>query len=343
MIDLGTSHYRAALDGGKTVIQEPCVIAHPDRGGVVIGSDAQRMIGRSPAHIRIVRPVELGVIVDLDGASLIIRDCVARLSPRRFGLKTKLSIAVPSNLTQIQRRSIEEAGKLAGAQSVQLINASVAAGLGAGLPIQAPRGCLVVHMGAGITEAAVLSMNEVVESNTLPSGGHALDAAIMERVRREYRFMIGQRTAEYVKHQLGGDDGLEMVEIRGRNLQTGLPDVLQVQRQVVDDLLESYCRSVVDLIGRTISACQPELAGDVYESGILLVGGGALMRHMVTRLGGQMAMTTIVAQAPETCVIRGLMRRRVDLDTANKSLQPWHPFTKRARLALRADGKGVES
>ncbi|MCY0874741.1 MAG: rod shape-determining protein [Firmicutes bacterium] len=316
MMDVGTTHYRAATGKGQ-VIQEPCVVAHAKTKTPLIGTQAKRMIGRSPERVQIVHPVQEGVIVDLEATAAIMRSCIEQFSPRRFRSKVSLTIAVPSNLTHIQSRSLQEAGRLAGAQRIELVPASVAAGLGASLPMHTATGCLLVHLGGGVTEASVLSMGEVVESRRLPNGGQEMDRLIAERVRKEYFFLIGEQTAENMKRELSMQPELAGQNVRGRNLRTGLPGTVFVKRAIVDELLTAYAASVIDLIAQTISTCEPELAGDISERGIVLTGGLARIALLVSKIEQRVGVPTTVAKEPESCVIRGLIEKSAQLKSHN--------------------------
>lgn len=316
MMDVGTSNYRAATTGKEQVIQEPCVVARTKTKAPLIGTKAKRMIGRSPEQVQIIHPVKEGVIVDLDATAAIMRSCIEQFATSRLRGKVSLTVAVPANLTHIQTRALQEAGRLAGAQRILLIPAAVAAGLGAGLPMHTPSGCLIVHLGGGVTEAAVLSMGQVVESRRLPTGGQAMDRTIAERVRKEYFFLIGEQTAENMKHDFSMQPLLEGLHVRGRNLRTGLPGTVFVQRAVVDELLTTYATAVIDLIAQTISTCEPELAGDISDRGIVLTGGLAHIEPLVRQIQQRVGVPVTVATDPESCVIRGLIQ------TSSGSAQP---------------------
>jgi rod shape-determining protein MreB len=307
-LDLGTSNFRAGICGRSDIISEPCVIAFEQDGETVIGTEAARMVGRNPDMIEVANPIKWGAIHDFGAVVQVMRHVVKTLLPSGFGRRFSLTVAVPSGLTQVERKAVEEAGKSAGAREVRLVNATVAAAWGAQLPIESPMGCLVVNLGAGVTEAAILSMQGIVDSRSLNTGGRSIDEAIAESIKREYWFLVGQLSAENLKQRCGEMGGTDPLEVKGRNLHTGLPDRLLVSRSIVDDQLETYCGTIVELIVQTLSTCPPELVGDIVERGIILVGGGAKVKGLVRKLIAHTEVPIIVAEEPETCVIRGLLR-----------------------------------
>lgn len=312
VMDLGTEYFRVALKGTKKILNEPTVMARTHTGRLIIGKEAADMVGRNPEIIQLFKPVSDGVIRDLDTVVQLIQHAVKVLAPSTFTRKFNLTLAVPSGLTQVEQKVVEDAARLAGARHVQLVNSIVAAAEGAGLPISKPTGSLVVSLGAGVTEAAVLSMNGIVESQRLRMGGRTIDEGTMERLRKEYSFLIGQKSAEQLKHRFSEDKSAPHIGVRGRDLQTGLPGQLSVPRSVIDDQLEMYCDAITDLIAHTISTCPPELVGDITEQGVVLVGGGSQAGGLLERLLKRLDVPINLAEGPDTCVIRGLLAR------------PWH-------------------
>lgn len=313
-LDLGTSNFRAGICGRSDIISEPCVIAYDADGKTVIGTKAAQMVGRNPEQIEICTPIEWGAINDFGAVVQVMRHAVKTFLSGGFGRRFSLSIAVPSGLTQVERKAMDEAGKSAGAREVHLINATVAAAWGAKLPIESPLGCFVVNLGAGVTEAAILSMQGVVDSRSLNIGGRSLDRGIAESIRKDYSFLVGELSAENLKQRCGDMDGADPLEVKGRNLQTGLPDSRLVPRFIVDDQLTTYSETIVELIVQTLSACPPELVGDIVDRGIVVVGGGAKVKGLIRKLAEHTEVPIIVAEEPETCVIRGLLRM-VESDT----------------------------
>jgi rod shape-determining protein MreB and related proteins len=311
-MDIGTANFRAAVAGGNEVIHEPSFVAHDDSGRTIIGTEALQMVGRSPDFINITSPIERGAIRDISAVVQIIQYSAKHFFSHSIARKFDFSLAIPSGLTQVEQRAVEEAGKMAGARQVRLVDASVAAALGAGLPIGEPTGCLVVNLGAGVTEATALSMNGVVGSGRLGVGGRDIDKAIVESIRKRYSLLLGLRSAEELKRRFGEAD-LETteLEVRGRSLRTGLPEGLLVPRTVVDKQFSDYCEIIVDLIVQTMATCPPEIAGDITERGVILVGGGSMTPGLRAQLASRIDVPVFMAEEPEAAVINGLSQMRV--------------------------------
>ncbi|MCF8564354.1 rod shape-determining protein [Alicyclobacillus tolerans] len=306
--DIGTSTMRVGVIGRKEYISEPNVVARMPSGEMVVGREAFDIIGRSPAGVDVFFPIEGGVIRNLDAAVASLQHSVAQFKQNRFGAKFELTIAAPSGLTGVEKRALEETGYLAGAKKVETFESVVAAAIGTGLPIGEPSGCLLVNLGAGVTEVAVLSMGGIVESRFLRSGGRSLDKNIVESVRKEYGFAIGMRSAEVLKQSCATEREQSEFEVRGRNLLSGLPGTLKVPRKLVDDILETYYQALIELIVHTIEQSPPELAGDIMDRGIVLAGGGAHEGSAVPALMAATAVPAFVADNPDTATIRGLLQ-----------------------------------
>ncbi|MCL6517019.1 rod shape-determining protein [Alicyclobacillus sp.] len=314
-IDLGTSHLRAAwMDRrAETFVDEPAVVALSASGHPTIGREAEAMIGRHPDAIRVVRPVDGGIVRDFDATVLLIQHAIRRLGAEGLGRRLTITLAVPSGQSQVDRKAMEEAARSAGARAVQFVESSIAAAVGAELPIHQPTGCLVVQMGGGVTEAALLSMGGIVDSRSLRMGGQALDTEIAELLRRQYSFLIGQPSAQHLKHQASGGQGAsatpgDILEVRGRNLETGMPGTLSVPRALVEQVIDAHIERMVQLIREAIEACPPELVGDILDHGVILTGGGAQMGRAVSRLAAQVEVPVAAADNPSACVVRGLTR-----------------------------------
>ena len=307
LMDIGTANFRAAMVGTNEFIHEPSFVARDGAGRTIVGTEALKMVGRNPDFVDITNPIEGGVIRDIGAVVQIIQYCVKQFMSHGFARKFNLTIAIPSGLTQVEQRAVQEAGKMAGARQVDLVDASVAGALGAGLPIGEPTGCLIVNLGAGVTEAAALSMNGVVGSGRLSVGGRDIDKAIVERIRKEYSLLLGLRSAEQLKRRFGeSGESIQELEVRGRSLRTGLPEGLLVPRFVVDEQFKGYCETIVDLIIQMMSTCPPEIAGDITERGIVLVGGGALTAGLEAELTARIDVPVIVSEDPKLAVIHGL-------------------------------------
>ncbi|SFV02552.1 rod shape-determining protein [Alicyclobacillus macrosporangiidus] len=314
-IDLGTSNVRAGWmdhrgNAEGAFVDEPAVVAIPDAGPTVIGKEAEAMIGRHPDAIRLVRPVDGGVVRDFDAAVAVIRHVVRQLGADGIGRRLSVTLAVPSSQSQVDRKAMEEAARAAGAREVRFVESSIAAAIGARLPIDRPTGCLVVLMGGGLTEASLLSMGGIVDSRTVRSGGQAIDSEIVDLLRRQYSFLIGLPSAEQLKRAASQATPEAAFEVRGRNLETGLPGTLRVPRALVEQVIDAYTERIVQLIREAIEACPPELVGDILDHGVVLTGGGAHMDRVVSQLATQIEVPVTAADEPDTCVVRGLMHTR---------------------------------
>lgn len=332
VLDLGSSTFRAGVSGREDFISEPCVIAYDVNGDAIIGTEAAQMIGRNPDLVKITTPIQWGAVNDFSAVVDVIRHVAKTCLPGRLRRKFTLTMAIPSGLTQVERKAMVEAGKTAGAKDVTLVNSGVAAAWGAGLPIQDPVGCLVVSLGAGVTEAAILSMKGIVDSRSLNVGGRSIDHAIIETLKKDYSFLIGQLTSEQLKRRCDSEDGTGSIEVKGRNLSTGLPDSLKVPCSLVQSQWENYCNTIVDLIVQTLASCPPELVGDIMDRGIVLVGGGARSKGLVKLLMERTEVPMIVADDPENCVIRGLLKD--SMDTRNAVLTNFFSNLSRPQLPI---------
>lgn len=309
-IDLGTSHFRAGLAGEQRIISEPCTIARKENGKLIIGAEAERMVGRHPDSVTVTHPFYGGSVKDFDGTVAVLKYIVEQLIPNKWARRFDITLAVPNMLTPVERRALQEAARMAGARRVELFDTLVAAAIGANLPIDQPTGCLLVSLGAGSTEVALLSLGGIVDSRRVSIGGRTVDEEIMNWVRRELAFLIGVHTAENLKCQSDTTAETPSFAVKGRHLETGLPQEIKIPSTVVKDSLVNYYETIVSLIVQTIEACPPELVGDIMDRGIVLVGGGANEVNVLKHLTFRTEVPIIVADVPETCVIRGLMRAK---------------------------------
>jgi rod shape-determining protein MreB len=309
-IDLGTANTLVYVRGRGIVLNEPSVVAVNTSTGAIlaVGAEAKRMIGRTPAHIRAVRPLKDGVIADFDITEKMLRYFIQKVHHRRILSKPRVVICVPSGITGVEQRAVEEATYAAGARQTFIIEEPMAAAIGAGLPIHEPRGNMVVDIGGGTTEVAVISLGGVVTSSSIRVGGDELDEAIIAHVKKEYSVALGERTAEAIKLAVGSafptSDDL-IAEIKGRDLVSGLPKTLHITAEEVRRALEEPVNAIIDAIKNTLDRCPPELAADVMDKGIVLTGGGALLKGMDQRLKHETGMPIHVADNPLSCVAIG--------------------------------------
>ncbi|GAA3747166.1 rod shape-determining protein MreB [Spinactinospora alkalitolerans] len=301
-VDLGTANTLVYVRGRGIVLNEPSVVALNTSTGkiVAVGIDAKQMIGRTPSNITAVRPLKDGVIADFDITERMLRYFIQKIHRRRHFAKPRLVVAVPSGITSVEHRAVKEAGYQAGARRVYIIEEPMAAAIGAGLPVHEPTGNMVVDIGGGTTEVAVISMGGIVTSQSIRVGGDELDQAIMTFVKKEYSLMVGERTAEELKVAIGsaypaGPEELH-AEVRGRDLVSGLPKTVVMSAADVRHAIEEPVALIIDAVRTTLDKCPPELSGDVMDRGIAVTGGGALLNGLDERLRHETGMPIHLAE-----------------------------------------------
>nr|WP_307837585.1 rod shape-determining protein [Sphaerisporangium melleum] len=294
-VDLGTANTLVYVRGRGIVLNEPSVVAINTTTGkiVAVGIEAKRMIGRTPGNIVAIRPLKDGVIADFDVTERMLRYFIQRVHKRAHFAKPRIIVAVPSGITGVEQRAVKEAGYQAGARRVYIIEEPMAAAIGARLPVHEPTGNMVVDIGGGTTEVAIISMGGIVTSQSIRVGGDELDQAIIAFAKKEYSLMLGERTAEEIKIAIGsacptGDD--RHAEIRGRDLVTGLPKTIVVSADEIRRATEEPLKIIVDAVKSTLDKCPPELSGDLMDRGLALTGGGALLKGMDDRLREETGM-----------------------------------------------------
>lgn len=309
-IDLGTATTTVFVRGRGIVLEEPSLVAlsHPGGRPVAVGSEAKKMLGRTPAHIEVVGPLCEGVIADLDVCERMLRHFLAQVHQNRFG-RPRTLVCVPSGITAVEQRAVQEAAEAAGARRpVHLIEAPMAAAIGVGLPVHEPAGSMVVVVGAGRTEVAVLSLGGVVASESVRLGGVDFDEAIVAYAKKRHVLALGDRTAEEVKLVLGNAYPLESeveAEIRGRDLVTGLPRTVVTSTAEIREAIEEPVAALVDAVRATLDLTPPDLAADIMEDGIALTGGGALLPGLDQRLADETGMPVVMSGNPFHAVVRG--------------------------------------
>ena len=308
-IDLGTANTLVWIRGRGIVLNEPTVIALNQRNGDVLamGKEAYSMIGRTPGHIIAERPLRGGAITDFDMTARLLQLLLQRVGVRRL-TRARVLICVPSAITEVERRAVTEAAQQAGASKAFLMEEPMAAAIGAQLPVQEPLGNMIVDVGGGTSEVAVISLGGVVACKAVRVGGFDLDAAIQNYVRREYAVAIGERTAEELKVAIGSaypQASEPRAEIRGRELSSGLPKVVLVEAEAVREALDDSVSTIVGAVIDTLSVCPPELTQDVLERGIYLVGGGALLRGLDARISQETQISVNVVDQPLEAVVTG--------------------------------------
>ena len=312
-IDLGTANTIVYLKGRGIVLREPSVVAIDQRGRhvVAVGSEAKLMLGKTPGSISALRPLKNGVIAEFDATAAMLRHFFKKVSGNTIMSRPKVIICIPYGVTEVEKRAVEDVTLEAGAQSVALIEEPVAAAIGSGLRVEDARGSMIVDIGGGTTEVAVLSLGGIVLSTSLRTAGDELDDAISSYIKRKYNVLIGDVTAEALKKRIGSvhpsfDKGT--MEVRGRNLMNGLPAIINVTSAEIRESMADEIRSIIESIRVTLENTPPELSSDIYDSGIVLSGGGALLPGLdllVSRITG---IRTVVAKNPLDCVAIGIGR-----------------------------------
>jgi rod shape-determining protein MreB len=308
-VDLGTANTLVYVRGRGIILNEPSVVAVNVKDGrpLAVGAEAKRMIGRTPSHIQAIRPLKDGVIADFEICEKMLRYFIQRVHQRRFA-KPRMVICVPSGITGVEQRAVMEAAEYAGARKAYIIEEPMAAAIGAGLPVHEPTGNMVVDIGGGTTEVAVISLGGIVTSQSVRIGGDELDEAIIAYIKKEYSLALGERTSEEIKIALGSAFPMEEelhAEIRGRDLVSGLPKTIVVSTQEIRKAIEEPVSAIIDAVKVTLDKTPPELAADIMEQGIVLTGGGALLHGLDARLQDETGMSIIIARDPLNCVAIG--------------------------------------
>jgi rod shape-determining protein MreB len=308
-IDLGTANTLVYVEGKGIVVSEPSVVATDSRTGQVhaVGSDAERMIGRTPATISASRPLRHGVIADFEVTEQMLRYFIRKVLDRQRA-HPRLIVCAPSGITEVEKRAVEEASLAAGARRVHLIEEPIAAAIGAGLEIADPVGRMVVDIGGGTTEVAVISLGGIVLSRSLRVGGYELDEAITRYLRVQHALAIGSKTAEAIKIAIGSairGEPDEVSEVRGRHLVTGLPTEVLLRSGEVREAIDAPLREIVQTIKDALEETPPELTGDIARDGVLLAGGGTLLRGFPELLASETGLPVERAESPLTCVVTG--------------------------------------
>jgi rod shape-determining protein MreB len=315
-IDLGTANTLVYAKGKGIVVSEPSVVAvtqdmrGPDKVRAV-GREAKEMLGRTPGNIVAIRPMKEGVIADFEVTEAMLRYFIARVHDRSRWVRPRIVVAVPSGITEVEKRAVRESAMSAGAREVYLIEEPMAAAIGAGLPVTEPSGNMIVDIGGGTTEVAVLSLSGIVYSNSTRVGGDKMDEAIINYVKRKYNLLIGERSAELIKINIGtafGSEQLETMEVKGRDLVAGVPKTLEVKSDEVCEALAEPVNAVVESVKLALESTPPELAADIVDKGIVMTGGGALLTGLDLLLREATGLPVMLAEDPLTAVVIGTGR-----------------------------------
>jgi rod shape-determining protein MreB len=309
-IDLGTANTLVYVKDRGIVIREPSVVAIQEgtKRILAVGAEAKRMLGRTPGNIVAIRPMKSGVIADFDITEAMIRYFIRKVHAHRIRVKPRVIIAVPSDITEVEKRAVQESARHAGAREVFLIEEPMAAAIGVGLPVSEPAGNMIVDIGGGTCEVAVISLAGIVYSRSVRVGGDAMDECIVQYMRRVYNLMIGERTAEQIKIEIGsayatGED--RTMEVKGRDLVAGLPKTLTVTSEEIREALQEPVSTIVDAIRITLEKCPPELSSDLVDRGMVLAGGSSQLRGLDKLIAEQTGLPVHLADDPMSAVAEG--------------------------------------
>src|SRR4030043_472586 len=320
-IDLGTANTLVFVKGKGIVCDEPSVVVirKDDKRPIAVGAEAKRMLGKTPANITAIRPMKDGVIADFDATGEMLKYFIAKVHNRRSFVSPRVIIGVPSGITQVEQRAVKDAAQVSGAREVYMIGEPMAAAIGVGLPVGEPSGNMIVDIGGGTTDVAVISLDGVVYSKAVRVGGDKMDEAIMAYIKRRYNLMIGDMTAEQIKINIGSAyniDGSDkrVMDVKGRDLISGIPKTLTINEAEIREALSEPVNIILDTIKVILENTPPELASDIVDRGIVLAGGGALLRGLDILIREETGLPVVVAEDPLTAVVRGVGKMLDEID-----------------------------
>ena len=322
-IDLGTANTLVYVRGNGIVVDEPSVVAvrRNGRGAnkvLAVGQEAKMMLGRTPGHIEAIRPMKDGVIADFEVAEAMLRYFIKKANSRRTLIRPRVIVCVPSGITQVEKRAVRESAESAGAREVFLIEEPMAAAIGAGLPITEPTSNMVVDIGGGTTEVAVISLAGIVYSKSVRVGGDKMDEAILQYIKSKYNLLIGERSAELIKTTVGNahrDEKAEHMQIKGRDLATGIPKIIGIDSDEVRQAIIEQIKTIVETVKSALEQTPPELAADIVDNGIVLTGGVALLKGLDSLLREETGLPITITEDPLTTVVLGSGKALDEIDT----------------------------
>ncbi|MGD0886411.1 MAG: rod shape-determining protein [Thermodesulfovibrionales bacterium] len=324
-IDLGTANTLVFVKGKGIVCNEPSVVVvrKDNKKTVAVGADAKKMLGKTPANIMAIRPMKDGVIADFDATGEMLKYFIKKVHNRKSFLSPRVIIGVPSGITQVEQRAVKDAAQASGAREVYLIEEPMAAAVGVGLPVGEPSGNMIVDVGGGTTDIAVISLDGIVYSKAVRVGGDKMDESIIAYVKRKFNLMIGDRTAELIKIEVGSacvvDEAVvKTIEIKGRDLISGIPKTIVVSEAEIREALNETVSVILDTIKVTLENTPPELAADIVDKGIVLAGGGALLRGLDKLIRQETGLPVIIADDPLSAVVRGVGKMLDELELLKK-------------------------
>ncbi|UCG77232.1 MAG: rod shape-determining protein [Nitrospirota bacterium] len=319
-IDLGTANTLVFVKGKGIECNEPSVVViHRDtKKPLAVGTEAKRMLGKTPADIVAIRPMKDGVIADFDATGEMLKYFITKVHNRRSFVSPRVVIGVPSAITQVEQRAVRDAAEASGAREVFLVEEPMAAAIGVGLPVGEPSGNMIVDIGGGTTDVAVISLDGIVYSKAIRVGGDRMDEYITAYIKRKYNLMIGERTSEQVKMEIGSafptDSDQRTMEIKGRDLISGIPKTVTVTEEEMREALKDPVNAILDVIKITLENIQPEIAADIVDRGIVIAGGGALLRGLDLLIKEETKLPVVIAEDPLTSVVRGVGKMLDEID-----------------------------
>ncbi|KPL04997.1 MAG: rod shape-determining protein MreB [candidate division Zixibacteria bacterium SM1_73] len=324
-IDLGTANTLVFVRGQGIKLNEPSVVAIEvaSKKILAVGAEAKEMLGRTPGEIMSIRPLKDGVIADFEITERLLSNFIRRVIRHRYLMKPRIVISVPSGITEVEKRAVRDSAENAGAREVFLIQEPMAAAIGVGLPVHLPSGIMVIDVGGGTSEIAVIALNGIVNNISIRIGGDEMDEAIMLYLKKNYNLLIGERTAEEIKIKIGSAyplDEEESMEIKGRDLVAGIPKTMKISSVQVREALSEPVDAIIEAVRQALEETPPELAADILDKGIVVTGGGALLKGMDRRLREETNLPINVAEDPLTCVVRGTGKVLEDMNHFSKVL-----------------------
>jgi len=309
-IDLGTANTLVFLKGSGIVLNEPSVVAMDQKTGKVyaVGAEAKSMLGKTPDHIVAVRPMKDGVIADFEVTEVMLREFIRKSLRKRFFIRPRIVISVPSGITEVERRAVIDSAKNAGARAVYLVSEPIAGAIGVGLPVDKPSGNMVIDIGGGTTEIAVIALNGIVTDISIRIGGDKMDEMIVQHIKKEYNLLIGDQTAENIKKSIGAATAMsdeKKMEIKGRDLVSGIPKTLSISSLEISGALSEPLARIVAALKTALEKTPPELAADIVDRGIVMMGGGALLRDLGVLLKEETNLPINAVEDPLTSVVLG--------------------------------------
>jgi rod shape-determining protein MreB len=324
-IDLGTANTLVFVRGQGIKLNEPSVVAIEvsSKKVLAVGTEAKKMVGRTPGEIMSIRPLKDGVIADFEITEILLSNFIRRVIRHRYLMKPRIVISVPSGITEVEKRAVRDSAENAGAREVFLIQEPMAAAIGVGLPVHLPSGIMVIDIGGGTSEIAVIALNGIVNNISIRIGGDEMDEAIMLYLKKNYNLLIGERTAEEIKINIGSAyplDEEESMEIKGRDLVAGIPKTMKISSVQVREALSEPVDAIIEAVRQALEETPPELAADILDKGIIVTGGGALLKGMDKRLREETNLPINIADDPLTCVVRGTGKVLEDMSHYSKVL-----------------------